>query len=257
LTTLGYFAFEGAGITSVTLPGGIRKIDVGTFESCIKLTSVSLNSGIKEIGNEAFSYCVNLLSITVPSTVKSIGFRVFEGCYNLETLVLPDSVTSIGGNSFLSCPKLVAVCKAGTEGATALSRDNVPFVDPDKKDYQLYQEVSEDTGEKFVYILKYTGTQTNVSIPLTIKGKLVLGVKDHAFSMNETIQSVSLPSNAKYIGKNAFANCPSLAKVQIYENVVEIGDDAFSGSDKVIVYVKSGSAAHTWCVDNDVAHVIF
>ena len=68
-----------SGLTSLTLPAGITKIDDGAFWDCSGLTSLNLPAGITEIGDYAFYDCRGLTSIYVyAEKVPEIGGYVFE-----------------------------------------------------------------------------------------------------------------------------------------------------------------------------------
>lgn len=61
LTSIGYSAFEGATITSITIP-----------------------NSVSTIGNDAFAYCGSLQSVTIGAFVQSIGQDAFAGCENMK-----------------------------------------------------------------------------------------------------------------------------------------------------------------------------
>lgn len=110
------------GVTCVTVPGTVKKIDDEAFKNCSSLYRVELNEGLEEIGASAFADCYNLWEINIPSTVKEIGAMAFSRCfapkriwdadaqemvtYGKEiTLTLPEGV-HIGAGAFQSCSGL-------------------------------------------------------------------------------------------------------------------------------------------------------
>ena len=97
---IGEEAFQFSGLTSLTLPKGIKKVPYGLLSSCIKLTEVVIQDGVKEIGWYAFNGCTKLVSVTLPEGLESIGEGAFQSCGKLTSIELPSSLTTIGGYSF-------------------------------------------------------------------------------------------------------------------------------------------------------------
>jgi len=77
LTTIGEYAFEGAGLISMVIPNSVHTIGGGLFNKCSSLKHVSLGENI------------------------NIGGLMFGGCTALETVVLSNpNPTSIAPNAF-------------------------------------------------------------------------------------------------------------------------------------------------------------
>jgi hypothetical protein len=131
VTVIGYYAFGGSGITSITIPNTITRIDDGAFMYCTSLSSIEIpnsvtiigikafyNTGIQSlsignsvtsIGDFAFELCTNLASVTIPNSVTSIGIKVFRYCSKLTTVSIPNSITSIPFGTFELCTSLTAI----------------------------------------------------------------------------------------------------------------------------------------------------
>ena len=133
LTTIGWFAFAGSGIshlylgknlsggigehafewctnlTSVTVPEGVVNLNIDMFSHCSSLAHVSLPSTLKTIGSRAFSQCEALKEITIPDGVTTIYNRAFFRCTGLTTIVIPDSVTDLNDEVFVKCTGLTQV----------------------------------------------------------------------------------------------------------------------------------------------------
>jgi hypothetical protein len=80
-----------------------------------------------------------------------------------------------------------------------------------------------------VIITKYKGREESVTIPAIIDGKPVTGIGERAFSGNNRLTSITLPSGITSIGKDAFSNCKNLVSVSISASVTSIVAGAFSG----------------------------
>ncbi len=80
-----------------------------------------------------------------------------------------------------------------------------------------------------VSIDAYNGTDENVVVPEKLGGEDVEVIDIRAFSGNETVKTVKLPSTVTDIYDGAFANCTSLTEITIPSSVTYISDNAFSG----------------------------
>lgn len=104
---VGYEAFQSAGLTSVTVPGSVAKIDMFAFDDNPSLTDVELNDGLGWISNLAFRDAA-LTAIDIPDTVWRIDFQAFRG-NSLEAVELPAGLTRMGAGVFYDNPSLARV----------------------------------------------------------------------------------------------------------------------------------------------------
>lgn len=130
------------GLTSVTIPQSVTKIDDYAFGRCFNLTSVTIPSSVTSIGDEAFSACHALTSVTIPSSVKTIGFLAFRRCINLRSVTIPSSVTSMGWGAFSTCANLTSVIFKGRPPEVDFDDYNYYGVDED----QVFDGVFTATG---------------------------------------------------------------------------------------------------------------
>jgi len=86
-------------------------------------------------------------------------------------------------------------------------------------------------------ITKYTGFDTVVAIPATIKGKKITAIGKEAFKQAD-LTIVTIPDGVTYIGESAFAN-NKLTSVTIPSSVKSIGDEAFNGNPSIETIVLS------------------
>lgn len=73
-------------------------------------------------------------------------------------------------------------------------------------------------------LVKYTGTASAVSIPVSVKK-----IGKEAFAGHTELVKVDIPAYVESIDYNAFSGCTSLETVRIPDTVTEIGNGAFSG----------------------------
>lgn len=147
VTDIQEWAFDGCGLTSVTIPSSVTNVGAGPFYRCLELLAIHVDSGnpdyssnegilfdklqtaliqfpggmggsytipssVTNIQNNAFDGSV-LSSVTIPAGVTSIGNYTFSSCYVLTGVTLPSSVTSIGDRAFGSCEALTSATFLG------------------------------------------------------------------------------------------------------------------------------------------------
>lgn len=116
-----------AGITSVVVPGSIKKLD-NSFKGWTELNQLVLLDGVEEIGTSTIQDTA-ITQLTFPNSIKVIGedFYVhnalteykfpasltntaglFRGC-GVETIIIPGSVKTVGEGSFENCGLLTTV----------------------------------------------------------------------------------------------------------------------------------------------------
>lgn len=85
--SIGVQAFMNSGLSVVSIPSNVKKIDESTFAHCSNLESVSLGIGVKRIEKTAFWDCPSLTEITIPEQVEYIGLNAFIGCTSLSSVI--------------------------------------------------------------------------------------------------------------------------------------------------------------------------
>ena len=102
------------GITSITIPNGVKTIGPNAFRNQGELKTLNLPNSLESIGNSAFADCYGLTAVTIPDGVTCIDDWAFIWCYNLTTVTIPRSVTRIGNGAFCGCG-LTEIFYGGTE----------------------------------------------------------------------------------------------------------------------------------------------
>jgi len=110
MVAIGKYAFYGcSGLTSISLPASLTRIEGSAFEGCSSLESISLPAGLTEIGNYAFQGCSSLESISLPEGITKIDDSAFRNCSSLESISLPEGITKIGDSAFQGCSSLTSI----------------------------------------------------------------------------------------------------------------------------------------------------
>lgn len=211
-------AFSGTGISSLTLPQGMRELGDSAFKFCISLNRLAIENGLETIGDEAFSNCNRLPSLTLPASIKYIGKQAFYDCtaltviraefQNCDVYTEKNKSVQVFGFStekeisrtvtcYSTCSWLVKIAKE-TEGYTYISK------------------TPEGNGWKLENGTLYLSSVENVdsSSWSTVANKIF---------------RVAFEDASNRIPNGLFANCTNLTEITLPESVAEIGDGAFSG----------------------------
>ncbi len=166
------------------------------------------------IGQSALADNKDIEVVTIPSSVTEIGNNAFNGCENLfEVYDLSDSITvsADGSSDNGSLGKYaLAVYTSADEPRRVFKTD----------DFIYYLEVYAP-DDIYAYIVKYTSDKKDVVINKI--GNYPTGIDSNAFSMNTTIETITLGDGVEYIGEYAFNKCSNLKTVTA--NYVDFIDD--------------------------------
>ena len=91
----------------------------------------------------------------------------------------------------------------------------------------------EEKEDGSIMITDYQGTDTNVVIPATIKGKRVTQIDVLAFFHNRTMVSVEIPDSVTFIDDRAFEACTLLSSVSLPQGLQSMGEGVFRGCEKL------------------------
>lgn len=139
VTSIAKDAFRGCEmLESVTIPGSIKRIEMGVFSFLKSLKNVKIMEGVEVIDDNAF-WCSNIENITIPNSIQTIGdifgitnhkhlnyYEYDNGCYignndnpflvlvkgknkTIENCGINEKCRFILPCAFLDCPKLKSV----------------------------------------------------------------------------------------------------------------------------------------------------
>ena len=193
------------------------------FRNCTGITSVTIPRSVTKIETEAFLGCTGLTSVAIPDSVTTIQDYAFKNCSNLLNVSLPSSFNgSLESNVFAGCAAGINIRYRGDSGTTSVVDDGKTWT------YQVLDEVlltarlvSAD-GNSAVMPAP-TGTLT---IPSTIDGYTIVEIGEKAFNKCSGLTKVILPSDVTTIGKLAFAET-GLTELTLPSGLTTIKQEAF------------------------------
>lgn len=128
MTSIGASAFESCkGLTSVTLPTGLKSLGSRAFYACSNLTNVELPAGVSVVESSAFEKCTSLSSVTLPETVTKIGAFAFRYCDGITDLYFLNPECESGFGSSQAPANAVFHGYAGSTALSWANANSLPF----------------------------------------------------------------------------------------------------------------------------------
>ena len=106
--SIGEGAFYNTGLTQITIPASVEKIERNAFEENTQLTKILFTeeSKLTTIDERAFKNCEKLESIDFPDSVVTMGKKLFEGCLGLKSVSIGSKLENLGDSLFIKCYSL-------------------------------------------------------------------------------------------------------------------------------------------------------
>lgn len=250
----------------IELPLWVENIAPNAFEGCESRFKLSLPETFTSIGASAFENCEQLEEITIPTSVKSIGSKAFNGCSNLKTLyynaancadvefpypfagctslnnvVFGEDVIRIPSNLFINCAGLTQVA--------------IPESVVEIGEYAFYRTGLEEISipKSVVTIGGFAFSKCENLTTLYYNAGSCLAV-NNLFDGCVSLSNVYFGENVTKIPDYLLARCTGLKQIVIPNNIIEIGECAFTGTGLTTVEIPNsittiGMAAFSSCLD--------
>ncbi len=196
------FVENGAFLVKIEVSYMVRRIGAGAFRMCLNLTKLVLHEGLKEIGAGAL-FLTPLTEVELPDSVM-----IIESPWELGSI----RFTVSGKNPYFY-----------SDGYCLFRREENG--DEEQETTVQGNETSPLTargGEWRLLVALHEDNRETYDIP---EGTTVIG--DNAFSGNEYLTRVTLPSTVRRIGEAAFEGCQNLSEIKLNNGLREIGPNAF------------------------------
>lgn len=208
------------------------KVENGVLTNVLKEDLVVLKFNERSFWNGVESICAEsflnvkdrIISIKIPNGIKNLSYGNFANYQNLKKVVLPKTLTKIENSMFAYCSNLKTVA--------------------------IPNEL-EEIGDK---VFEGCSSLKTIRLPKNLQ---VIG--EEAFA-ESGLKHIVIPKSVKIIKNRAFGAC-YLDHVQMYNGLIEIGDSAFYGCNKLKQIIvpntveKIGANAFKNCVNLFVAKI--
>ena len=174
-------------------------------------------------------YDDDMIAYEIPDGIVKLGEFSFARS-NLRSIRIPGSVEEIGYAAFYHCDELTdVVIPNGVKEIAASAFLQTPWMtnwrQSGTSDYLL-------VGDGI--LLAYKGNDSVISVPSDVKR-----IGAEAFKGCATIQKVILSDSVEVIGEAAFMDCSNLTEVEGGSHVKEIRDRAFAGCPIATVHIPA------------------
>ena len=237
VTSIGVTAFYNTGLTTLDLPATVQTIYANAYQNSNIAGNVTLPAALTSIGTQAFAG-TKITGVTIPAGVTSIGSAAFAPITTLAAVNVAEGnanfkvtngvLTSVDGT------RLLVTAHQGEIG-TALSDETVTSIDNYGLAYAPYTTVTLPALQKvgdygFAYSkLKSFELKASVTVGSNVFTGSDLETLVFEDGRNEIPQgiaanctklaSVTLPTTATNIMKDAFGGCTALESMEIPANV--------------------------------------
>ncbi len=257
----------------VLIPSNISIIAEGAFKNNEYVEKVILSSNINVLSDSMFENCTELITVILPENLMQIGNKVFSGCTKLTDINFADSklLSNIGYdafdgtrwlNSYIDDCILInkifykyqgnaktlhiingieSISERAFYGNESLERVYIPESVKYIGEAAFVKSI-EYVGGKWVY--EGTGI---IEIILFAGGNNLESISAKAFynCVLLTTMNLSLATNLKYIGNEAFFGCSAYKILNVPASVNDLGAYSFSESGLTTVAFASGSMLTT------------
>ena len=225
MTTIGNYAFYGAGLESISFPSTVSSIGDGAFYGCGLTGTLTLPTSLTYLGQQAFYNCSGLTgTLTIPAGITQLRLTSFYNCTGLTKLQFASGskLASIGYQAFLQCSGLAEIDFTNATSLTEIGH----------------------------YAFQNCTSLTNVTLPSS-----VLQIRQSAFAGCSNLSEVRIGNNVTLIETDAFTGCTSLATVYIDSSSVASQLSSTTACGNILanadtVYIKTGMTPASWFSSN-------
>ena len=263
VTSVGSDAFNGSGLTSVTVPATVEDWGGLVFANCDSLRSVTVEEGVTEIPSYMFGNCASLTSVQLPSTLTELGDQCFQNT-GLTSVNLPSGLREIGDSAFSGTDLTgITIPDTVTEiGSYAFASTPMPSITIPDSVTKLGGNVFRDSGLTSIAIpdsVTSLGEQTFYNCDSLRSAVIGSGVTrmDQTFMGCDALTDVTLGENVNTLDET-FRGCSALKTLTIPASVTEMYDPVDGCTSLETVYLEGMTAPYCdiWNTDDSVVFII-
>lgn len=208
VTRIGRYAFHRFGITTLTLPKSVTRIDACAFYYCSKLTSLTIPDNVSSVGDNAFTGCSQLTDIDIgkcttgEDSIAKSGISLLYSLKNVYASSENELYHSSNGILYNKSRELIICYPSAREDTSFAIPQEVKTV----KDYAFY-------GARNL---------ESITIPNSVET-----IGEYAFYNCDKLKSLALPDNITRIERYTFASCSSVENFSFSGKETYIGSYAF------------------------------
>ena len=262
-------AFSGNNvITSITLPGTLRRIGRSAFESCGQLRSIAIPDGVVEIGDYAFQSCYHLTEARLGTGLTRLGDSAFAVCDQLAAITvaagnpaysslagvlfnkrktrliqyppaksgayaIPSGVASAETVAFWNCIRLtrlsVPASFTNLEGGLFGNCPQLARIDIASGNPLYRSRDGVVFNKPITRLVRCPPARSGAySIPAS-----VTALGDFAFDECSRLTRIAIPSGVTSIGEFAFHTCSGLTAISLPPRLGEIAAYTFTGCSRL------------------------
>ncbi len=258
VTSIGAHAFDGSGISSITIPESVRSFSADAFANCPNLTQVHISDLASwcsidfdgQSSNPLNSRYNKVVSIDVPrqETVWQTEvtylkrMHLFVGDQEVVDLVIPDGVSEIKAHAFGDCSFVnsvhipSSVRSIGKDAFLNMSSCNVI----DIEDLAAWCSIDfANAGANPLYDLYYIFYEIEKPSPYTLEDYVGTEIEEayndckRLYLNGKQLSNLIIPEGVTQIKPFAFISLFGASSITIPSTVNEIGTDAFKPSSNL------------------------
>ena len=200
-------------IRQVIIKDGVTSISGNIFnEKYVSLTSIMVPGSVKRIVTNEFKECKNLEKVVFANGTEEISPSAFFKCEKLSEVIIPESLSDISAFAFFGCPLL-----QDENGLIIFNRILVSCCSNDET--VIVPDGVIKIGRKAFYKKK---NLVRVVLPESVQE-----IGEEAFEFCKNLENINIPADIVKIGKEAFFGCLKLRNITASENLSELGDHSF------------------------------
>ncbi|KAL7722606.1 hypothetical protein QTN25_000224 [Entamoeba marina] len=223
------------------IPIGILKLGNDSFAQQNSIESILIPTTVTSIGDDCFNGCLSLTTLNIPSSVKLIGIGCFRGCENLKTILLPPSYNNkypfkVSYEEFATLKK----CGITTNKLEFNITDYIKFNKTIPTSVPLILNVYK-TNEIIISnnIISLKSNHLSINITSITIPTSVTKLCNDCFKKYIQLQSITIPTTIKYIGKHLIDGCISLTQLNYegnWNDIVVSYDDHLRYESKGLLF---------------------